>query len=162
MRLTSTLILLALLFHPAPAAAQGSGHTSGFLFGGTGGIDPGDRLTFWTGQTWSMGGGLDRRFGSGFLLQGEIELLQRPKSPGDQTAFLPSVNVGFASGHDRVAPFVSGGYTFAGNSAAFNIGGGVNIGVHEHVALRAEVRNFHMIFDVPLNVYEVRFGITFR
>jgi hypothetical protein len=162
MRFTSTLIVLALLCHSTPAAAQSGGHTTGFLFGGTGGIDPDDKLTFWTGQTWSMGGGVDHRFSSGFLVQGEIESLQRPESPGEQTSFLPSVNVGFASGHARVAPFASGGYTFAGNSAAFNIGGGVNVGVHDHVALRVEVRNFHMIFDVPLNVYEVRFGITFR
>ena len=162
MRLTPTLIVLALLCQTTPAAAQGGGHTSGFLFGGTGGIDPDDKLTFWTGQTWSTGGGLDHRFASGFLLQAEAELLQRPDSPGEQTSFLPSVNVGFASKHPRVAPFASGGYTFAGNSAAFNVGAGVNIGVHKHVALRVEARNFHMIFDVPLNVYEVRFGITFR
>jgi hypothetical protein len=162
MRLPSTLIVLALLFHPTQAAAQGGGRTSGFLFGSTGGIDPDDKLTFWTGQTWGMGGGIDHRFGPGLLIQGEVESLQRPESPGDQTSFLPSVNVGFASRHARVAPFASGGYTFAGNSAAFNVGGGVNVGVHEHLALRLEVRNFHMIFDVPLNVYEIRLGITFR
>jgi hypothetical protein len=160
--LAAAFLPLLLAIWPATAAAQDRTWTSVFVFGSTGNIAPDDALTYWVGPTWAAGGGVERRFSSGVLLQGEVELLQRPRSPGEQTSFLPSVNVGFSSGSSGVRPFFTGGFTLAGNSAAFNLGGGANIALQERVAVRVEFRNYRMLFDVPINAFEFRIGLTLR
>jgi Outer membrane protein beta-barrel domain len=158
----SALLVLLLAVCPVAAAAQGRAWTSVFVFGSTGNIDPDDAYTYWVGPTWATGGGVERRFASGVLVQGEVELLQRPRSPGEQLSFLPSVNIGFSSGSSGVRPFVTGGFTLVEGSAIFNVGGGANISLQEHVAVRAEFRNYRMLFDVPINSYELRIGLAFR
>ena len=158
----AVFLQLLLAISPATAAAQDRAWTSVFVFASAGNIDPDDALTYWVGPTWAAGGGVERRFASGVLLQGEVELLQRPRSPGEQVSFLPSVNAGFSSGSSSVRPFLSGGFTLAGNSAAFNVGGGANIALQERIAVRVEFRNYRMLFDVPINAFEFRIGLTFR
>ncbi|MGA9056508.1 MAG: hypothetical protein WB763_08375 [Terriglobia bacterium] len=70
----------------------------------------------------------------------------------------------------RVEPFATGGYSlYFGDRTAtqtgFNLGGGVNIWVFKHAALRLEVRNqdginyFHSQFT---HYVAFRFGMTFR
>ena len=118
-------------------------------------------FTFWKGPTWRVGGGIEHRFGH-FLLGGEFEILQRPESPGDRTSVLPSINAGFEVGNGRIRPFVTGGYTFASSDAVFNIGGGVNVWVHDHVGARIEFRNHRFIFDEVIDSYGVRIGVTLR
>jgi hypothetical protein len=147
---------------PMPAGAQSAKPTSLFVFGGTGSITPGDVYTYWKGPTRSLGGGVERRFATHVLLQGQLEILQRPKSPGEQTTVMPSANIGVEAGHERIRPFVSGGYTFVRSSAAFNFGGGVNIWLHERVGVRIEFRDHRFIFDEPLDAYGWRVGVAFR
>src|SRR4051812_41207401 len=108
--MTTSVAIALLLSIPAVAAAQHRSETSVVVFAGTGKITP-YAFTFWVGPTFSAGGGVDHRFASGVLLQGEVEMLTRPRSPGDRVALLPSFNVGFASAGGRVPAFVSGGYT---------------------------------------------------
>lgn len=144
---------------PAAAAAQSA--TSLFVFGGSGGLTPDDALTFWQGRTWRAGAGVEHLFESRLLLQVELELLERPQSPGDKAALLPSVDVGYEFGRARIRPFVSGGYTLA-SSAVFNVGGGVNVRIRSGLSLRAEFRDHRLFFDVPIDSYGVRVGLTFR
>jgi len=153
---------LLLMLWPAAAAAQSERSTSLFVFGGVGGVTPDDVFTFWKGPTWRVGAGLEHRFASQLLLQAELELLQRPKSPGEQTALLPSFDVGYEFGRRGIRPFISGGYTLAARDAIFNVGGGVNIRLMSGLALRVEFRDHRMIFDVPVDSYGVRVGLTLR
>jgi hypothetical protein len=146
----------------APAAAQTEPSTAAVVFAGAGGVTPEDAFTFWRGRTWRAGAGLEHRFASGFLLQGEIELLQRPDSPGDTSVWLPSIAAGYELGRAALRPFVSGGYTFVSGSAAFTIGGGVNVRLAPHADLRVELRDHRLIFDVPVDSYGVRVGLVFR
>jgi hypothetical protein len=44
----------------------------------------------------------------------------------------------------------------------FNFGGGVNIRLVSRLALRAEFRNHRLFFDVPIDSYGVRVGLTIR
>jgi hypothetical protein len=146
---------------PAAAVAQGTSRTSLVGFAGTGNITPDSVFTYWVGPTWSAGAGVEHRFTSGVLVQGEIESLQRPRSIGPRSQLLPSVNAGFASSRAGIRPFVSGGYTLIGGSAAFNYGGGVNVPLSTRVAARFEIRDHLFMFDTPLHSFGVRFGLVF-
>lgn len=78
--------------------------------------------------------------------------------------FFPKMN------HKRIEPFVTGGYSlYFGDRTAtqngFNLGGGVNIWVAKHAAVRSEVRYqghidyFHSQFT---DFVAFRIGVTFR
>jgi hypothetical protein len=156
------LATVFLVLGASTAAAQNPSATSVFAFGGAGSIRPDHAFTFWVGPTWRAGGGVEHRFATGVLVQGELEWLGRPRSPGDTMTLLPSVSLGFASARTGVRPFASGGFTFADRSAAFNFGGGVNVPFRRRTALRLEFRDHWLIFDEPLHSYGVRLGLTLR
>ena len=151
---------------PSPTAAQGESSTGAYVFYGTGGISPDDVFTYWKGRTTRVGVGLEHVFASGFLLQGDLEWLTRPEVTRAEAQDTPSnalfsINAGYEFGRARVRPFASGGYTFQ-SSFIYNIGGGVNVRVVNHVALRAEFRNHRLFFDEPINSYGFRVGVTIR
>src|SRR6266568_7060845 len=74
--------------------------------------------------------------------------------------------------HPKVEPFVSGGYTLFflhGHTSGVNFGGGINIWLKEHAALRLEVRDDAYGEDihrrapvVPQHFVTFRIGLTFR
>jgi hypothetical protein len=153
---------LAVILCPVPATAQDEPSTAVVVFGGAGGVTPDDVFTYWQGRTWRAGAGIERRFASRLLLQGELELLQRPDSPGDTSVWLPSIAAGYEFGRAAVRPFVSAGYTFVSGDAAFTIGGGVNVRLAPRADLRVEFRDHRLMFDVPVDSYGVRVGLVFR
>jgi opacity protein-like surface antigen len=155
---------------PSAAAAQGESSTGAYVFYGTGGISPDDVFPYWKGRTTRVGVGLEHVFASGFLLQGDLEWLTRSEVTRSEAQDTPSnaffsINAGYEFGRARVRPFASGGgFTFLKNASSFiyNIGGGVNVRVVNHVALRAEFRNHRLFFDEPINSYGFRVGVTIR
>ena len=156
------IVPAALALLPASAFAQDAPRTAIFAFGGAGNITPDDVFTYWKGPTTRFGGGVEHRFGRTFLLGGEFEILQRPETPGEQTSFLPSILAGFELGTARIRPFVTGGYTFVSSNAAFTIGGGVNVWLHNRAGVRIEFRDHRFIFDETVDSYGVRLGVVFR
>jgi hypothetical protein len=151
-----------LVSHTTGAAAQiREASTGGYVFAGYGAIDPDDVFTYWTGRTTRVGVGFEHAFANGILVQGDLEWLSRPQAPGQPSSAFPSINAGYEFGRAVVRPFVSGGYT-ASSSFIYNIGGGVNVALVRHVAVRAEFRNHRLFFDEPLNSYGFRIGVTIR
>ena len=156
--------LFLIILMPSTALAQTTPRTSGYVFGGGGGISPDDVFAFWSGTTVRAGFGVEHLFRSGFGILGEIEFLHRPESPGDADSLLLSVNPVYHFGLGRVRPFVTGGYTaIFGSHGLFNVnvGGGVNYWFQEHIAVRAEFRNHRLFFSTPLKSYGLRLGLAF-
>ncbi|HEV2491598.1 MAG TPA: hypothetical protein VG204_00845 [Terriglobia bacterium] len=126
-------------------------------------------------------GGVNSGFGgeafvfTGLGLGGEVAYA------GPDWSFSGSGAMGIASGdvsyhffpgknRRRFEPFVTGGYSLyfgdrTETQSGFNVGGGVNIWLVKHAAMRLEVRNqgfikhFHSQFT---DFVAFRFGVTFR
>jgi hypothetical protein len=67
--------------------------------------------------------------------------------------------------HNRVEPFVTGGYTLFfrwGAANGFNFGGGVNYWLKDHIGLRFEVRDTVWTSGGLIHYLGFRIGVTFR
>jgi hypothetical protein len=168
-KLIATAVLLLMV--PALAPAQNGDHPyrgQGYVvFGlgtGLGSVYSPDRA-----EQVSFGGEgfLDKGLGFG----GEVGYAYW--GGGSRQAWIPSVDVSYHfGGHAaRADPFVLAGFTahLPGSSGrrgepAGTVGGGVNVWVKEHAALRFEVRNdiSSGIFGLGNDYLSFRIGVTFR
>ena len=113
--------------------------------------------------------------GQGFLHKGlglGMELGYARWWADGEEAGIGSVNLSYhlrrTAAHTRVEPFVLWGYTLMFRRSEFhnvtNFGGGVNLWMAKHAALRFEVRNYTPV-NIPRgyqNFVEFRVGLTFR
>jgi len=170
-RLVAAATLLAIM--PALASAQSKDHPSrgqGYFFFGLGPTDD-----VWLGQGVIKHVGFG---GEGFLYEGlaaGAELGYVHAAPYAADAWIASGDVSYhfrrRATRSGVDPFVLGGITgffptSTGRGApAGNFGGGVNVWLTEHAALRLEVRDHVNTVgtDYPGPHYvSFRFGVTFR
>jgi hypothetical protein len=90
----------------------------------------------------------------------------------DQDYLMGSTNVSYhfwpRTRDGKVEPFVTTGATFFHNWGSgkddygANAGGGINIWLHKHAALRLEVRDIVTFPYGPQHTVSIRFGITFK
>lgn len=143
------------------AFAQSSNERKGwgYVFGGAGVRDG-----FGSGTIINVGGGGERLLAKGFGVGGEMGYLTNTRGVSNGLG-LGSANLSYHFNTARkVAPFVTGGGSFAFRGGAVgggNIGGGIHYWMRDNVGLRFEVRDFIFSSDSP-NTVVFRVGLSFR
>lgn len=150
----------------APKAKQttnGDGYGYGYIFAAPGGVSSGGDGTL------HIGGGGEGVFNNGIGIGAELGYLHLFESFDDGLGTF-SLNGSYhflkASKSEKVAPFITAGYTgFLGGGGylnGVNFGGGVNYWFKRRVGLRFEFRDNIPADNSAPHILNVRVGLTFR
>ncbi len=158
------ILMCVLMILPMTALAQGGDYSKfdGYAFFAPGFSSPSTRTLAHVG-----GGGegfFTRNLGAG----AELGYLTPMSSWGDGIGTLsPNVVYRFraADASNKLEPFVTGGYTLffrSGTANGFNVGGGANYWLKDHLGLRFELRDNVNVQNATIPYFGFRVGVTFR
>jgi len=159
--LISLVVMAQTVAHGAKQVTNNPSYGYGYLF-----VAPG--VASGGSATLHIGGGGEVIFNNGFGMGAEVGYLGPIEAMGQGFGVF-SVNGSYyflkANQSEKVAPFVTGGYTGifrSGYASGINFGGGVNYWFKKRVGLRFEIRDNLVALDGAAHLLNARIGLTVR